>query len=102
MSCLNLRGNQEVGRDAKLSGKLTGEINKQLASMVGITNKDALVAQMTNNTELFPAGTSVTETDDAYVLERIFRDVTMQDPEGFSVTRSGEERVLQLRPTHAQ
>jgi hypothetical protein len=44
--CFNLRGNLEVGRDAKISGKLTGEINKQLAAMAGITSKDALVAQM--------------------------------------------------------
>jgi hypothetical protein len=94
--CFNLRGNLEVGRDAKISGKLTGEINKQLAAMAGITSKDALVAQMTNNTELFPAGTSVTETDDAYVMERTLWDVTMQDPEGFSVSRSGEEIVFQL------
>jgi hypothetical protein len=41
--------------------------------MAGITSKDAPLAQMTNNTELFPAGTSVTETDDAYVIERTFR-----------------------------
>lgn len=94
--CMNLRGDLKVGRDAKVSGTLTGEISKQVAGIVGITSLDALKSQGTSQTSQFGKVT-YSETDTAYVMKVSMRGATMNDPDGFMVTRSGDGIAFKLR-----
>lgn len=86
--CLNLRGNLNINRDAKINGTLTMELSKQFAALAGITSTDALKSQF--DSDMAGADATISETDQAYVIKANLRDRTM-NTDGFSVTRVGDQ-----------
>ena len=77
-SCLSLRGDIALDRQAHASGKVTVEITKQIAGFAGITSADQLRDQMTKDAV---TNTKVTETDTSYKISGSVVE-KLNDPNG--------------------
>jgi hypothetical protein len=101
--CVNLRGNLTIDRQARASGDLILELDKDFATLGGITSLDAFKSQMTSaddSSGFAPSqwtDTRWSETTEAYVLNGTFRNRTVDNPDGLSFRRVGDRIIATVR-----
>jgi outer membrane murein-binding lipoprotein Lpp len=90
-SCMSVRGELTLDRQARASGQMTVELTKQVAALAGITSVDAMRSQV--GTPRLGSNVQVIETDTAYRMTGDLDHQALNDPTGLSaVVDSGSSQ----------
>lgn len=103
--CLSVTADISLDADAKASGTVAIGLQKQAASLLGLTDLDAFASGLSDQGQ--DAGISgsgllelgectASETDAEFVQTCTFSDETLADPEGWSATREGDTIVFTM------
>ena len=93
-SCISLRGDLTLDRQARASGDVTIEMAKQVAALAGITSVEAMRSQFQQSEQgqgLAQGDLDVSETDQAYRVTAKVSHQPMNDPTGFNATVTNNE-----------
>jgi hypothetical protein len=95
--CFSMTGDLTVNSDAKVSGTMKVAMNKELASAAGISSLDAFKAGVTSDSGSLPKGSAkFSETSTDYVVDVKIDNATMNDAQGFIVTKVGQDVVFKM------
>lgn len=101
--CLSVTADLDISSDAKASGTVSVGLQKEAASLLGITDLDAFTSGLSDQgAEAGVSGTDVlalgecttSETDTEFLQTCTLTDATLDDPTGWSATKEGDTIVF--------